>query len=284
MEEVVYAMFMEWLKEDMPYLDITSEIIPETVEVKAAIIAKEDCIVSFVEEVEKILKRLGLKVHLYKHNGDYVRRDDTIMVLEGEAKKILEVERTLLNVIGRASGVATITRKLVEEAKKLNSKVTIAATRKTTPGLRLLEKVAVKTGGGDPHRLGLSDMVLIKDNHLKIVGSISKAVKIAREKAGFTKKVEVEVEKLEEAVEAVRAGADIVMLDNMTPKEVEETVKALKREGLRDKVIVEVSGGITLENLREYVSAGIDVVSLGSITRHARILDFTLEILEVKKK
>ncbi|MDM7935524.1 MAG: carboxylating nicotinate-nucleotide diphosphorylase, partial [Methanothrix sp.] len=155
--------------------------------------------------------------------------------------------------------------------------VRIACTRKTTPGFRVYEKRAVFLGGGDPHRFSLSDAVLIKDNHIRILG-LEECLRRARSQASFTKKIEVEVESLEEMLMAARAGADIIMFDNMTPSEIERCVEMLRREGLRSRVLLEASGGITLETLEEYAAAGVDVISLGALTRNARWIDFSLEM------
>jgi nicotinate-nucleotide pyrophosphorylase (carboxylating) len=178
----------------------------------------------------------------------------------------------------RMSGIATQTKALVERCRKMNPHVRIAATRKTTPGFRYFEKKAVMLGGGDPHRYRLDDAFIIKDNHLRIVGSVKEAVRRAK-KGGFTKKIEIEVENLRDALEAVNAGADIIMLDNMTPKEAEETAKKIKE--IKKSVIVEISGGITPDNIIDYAKFA-DVISLGWLTHSTKAVDFSLEIIEVK--
>lgn len=282
MEELNYMKFLEWVKEDIPYWDYTTKtLIPEDVEAVAEVKAGEECIVAYVEEVASVLEKLGLKVNFMRRSGEKVAAGEVILEVKGKASKILEVERTILNVLGRASGVATETWKYVEKAKKINPRVRIAATRKTTPGLRSLEKKAVLVGGGDTHRLSLSDTILIKDNHLKLIGSIEEAVEKAKRLSSFTKKVEVEVENVEDALKAARAGADIIMLDNMMPDQVREVIGKLEAEGLREKVIIEVSGGINEENISEYAKLDVDVISIGRITRNARIVDFNLDICRV---
>lgn len=273
---------LRFLREDLGRGDVTSEaLIPEKVAVRAAIVAKERGVLAGIEECQELLRHLGIEVKHSMRDGEEVREGSVALELVGNARSILGVERTLLNLLGHMSGIATLTRSLVEEARAVNPKVRIAATRKTLPGLRFLEKKAVSIGGGDPHRFDLSDMVLIKDNHLKIVGDVAKAVREARRKAGFAKKVEVEVTSAKEAIEAAKAGADIVMLDNMTPDQIEEALRALFRAGLREHLTVEVSGRISKENLAEYAKLDIDVISLGMLTHSAKSLDFSLEIVEV---
>jgi nicotinate-nucleotide pyrophosphorylase (carboxylating) len=181
------------------------------------------------------------------------------------------------------SGVATATAELVSIAKKNGSSARIACTRKTLPGLRYFEKRAVELGGGDTHRLRLDDAVLIKDNHLELAGSITESVRKAKAKASFTKKIEVEATSPNQAMEAVHAGADIVLLDNMTPQEVQKSVDLLEAKKLRGRVLVEVSGGITRDNLASYVETGVDVISVGSITHSAKAIDMSLELHSRKK-
>jgi nicotinate-nucleotide pyrophosphorylase (carboxylating) len=181
------------------------------------------------------------------------------------------------------SGVATATAELVNIVKTNRGIARIACTRKTLPGLRYFEKKAVELGGGDTHRLRLDDAVLIKDNHLELAGSITETVRRAKAKVSFTKKIEVEATNPDQAVEAALAGADIVLLDNMTPQEVKKSVSLLEAKKLRDHILVEVSGGITRENLASYAKASVDVISAGSITNSAEAIDMSLELHSVKK-
>jgi nicotinate-nucleotide pyrophosphorylase (carboxylating) len=178
-------------------------------------------------------------------------------------------------------GVATTTRRLVDKVREVNPRVRVAATRKTLPGLRWFEKRAVKVGGGDTHRYDLSSLILIKDNHLALLGDLAHTIKLARERTSFALKIEVEVTAPEEAVTAAGAGADIVMLDNMTPTEVKAALEALERAGLRQRVIVEASGGIDAANILDYVRAGVDVVSIGALTDSAKAIDLSLEVEKV---
>jgi nicotinate-nucleotide pyrophosphorylase (carboxylating) len=180
------------------------------------------------------------------------------------------------------SGIATTTRNLTEKLRRSGAKARIACTRKTAPGLLYFDKKAVQVGGGDTHRLHLDDMILIKDNHIAVAGSVEKAVKKAKEQASLSKKIEVEVTTAEDALTAVEAGADIIMLDNFSPKQAAKTVAFLERKKLREKVLLEASGGITDENIVVFASTGVDIVSLGEITNSAKALDISLEIVKLK--
>jgi nicotinate-nucleotide pyrophosphorylase (carboxylating) len=181
----------------------------------------------------------------------------------------------------RMSGVATATREMIERARKANPKVVVAATRKTLPRFSCFDKRAVRLGGGDPHRFRLDDCVLIKSTHLKLVGSVKEAIKRAQ-RAGFTKRVEVEVSSAKDALEAARAGADIVMLDNVPPAEIKRAVRQLEREGLRKRVLLEASGGINPSNVVRYAASGVDIVSSGYMTFRAPAIDMNLELLGKK--
>lgn len=271
------------LAEDIGQGDITSAlIIPEGCTVEAEVIAKEHGIAAGVEEVAVLLESLGLKFEALVKDGDEIKPKKVLMKVYGNARTILAVERTVLNIISRMSGIATVTRKLTDEIKKAGYKTKVACTRKTAPGLQYFDKKAVLVGGGDTHRLHLDDMILIKDNHIKIAGSIKKAIEKAKERASFSKKTEVEVSNIEEALEAAKAGADIIMLDNFSPNQIKRAIKQLKKTGFSGKVLIEASGGITTENFLGYASTGVDIISLGEITDSPKALDVSLEITKVK--
>ncbi|WP_297549625.1 carboxylating nicotinate-nucleotide diphosphorylase [Thermococcus sp.] len=273
---VPFSYLLKFIEEDAPFGDITSEaVIPEGVRAKAVVLAKQEGVIAGVEEAKALFEHFGVKVEVKKRDGEEVRRGDVILELEGDARAILLVERTALNVMGRMSGIATEVRRLVERVKAVNPKVKIAGTRKTL--LRPIDKRAILIGGGEPHRFSLSDAILIKDNHLALV-PLGEAIKRAKAFSAY-KVIEVEVESLEGALNAVKAGADVVMLDNMTPVQIAKTIEALKREGLRDRVKIEVSGGITPENIEEYAKLDVDVISLGYLTHSIRNFDVSLEIL-----
>ncbi|HMK54852.1 MAG TPA: carboxylating nicotinate-nucleotide diphosphorylase [Methanobacteriaceae archaeon] len=265
--------------EDIGFEDLTTTaLIPASMKIKAHIVVKERGTVAGMDLAVLIFKEFSVNTILKKHNGDQVFPGEVIMELEGEARFILSVERTVLNLLMRMSGIATLTKQMISTVRRVNSSVIIAGTRKTTPGLQFFEKDAIRVGGGDTHRYRLDDLVLIKDNHLVLVGSVTEAVEKARQHASFTKKIEVEADTLQQAVEAAQCGADIVLLDNMTPNEVKEVLNVLEDKELRKTVLIEVSGGIDQDNIARYAKTGVDVISTGFITHSAKSLDLSLEV------
>jgi nicotinate-nucleotide pyrophosphorylase (carboxylating) len=247
------------------------------------VICKERATVAGLSESIILLKLLGCQGKPKVRDGQEVPAGAFILEVSGYGSALLKVERVLLNLLCHMSGVATATAELVNIAKMNGGSTRIACTRKTLPGLRYFEKRAVELGGGDTHRLRLDDAVLIKDNHLALAGSITKSVRKARAKVSFTKKIEVEATSPDQAVEAGMGGADIVLLDNMTPQQVKKSVGLLEAKNLRDHLLVEVSGGITRENLPGYVKTGVDVISVGSITHSAKAIDMSLELHSSKR-
>jgi nicotinate-nucleotide pyrophosphorylase (carboxylating) len=239
--------------------------------------------VAGIEEATILLESLKLTVKTSVKDGQEVRKNQVLLNISGDARTILSAERTLLNVISRMSGVATATWKIVEKLHESGLKTRVACTRKTAPGFSHFDKKAVYLGGGDAHRLHLDDMVLIKDNHVAIAGSVKKAVETARKNVSFSKKIEVEVTDVAGMLEAVDAGADIVMLDNFSSKRVEEAVELLKKKKQRGIVVLEASGGITTENVLNFASTGVDVVSLGELTQSPKALDIGLDITRTEK-
>ncbi len=274
---VLREALAKFLEEDIGKGDITSDIIPND-PVKAKIVCKEKAVIAGLHEASILFEIVGCEVRTLVTEGSFVKPRSTIISITGNARSILSAERTVLNVLMRMSGIATETKKYVDEVRKINPKVSIACTRKTAPGFRIFDKRAVKVGGGETHRMRLDDMVLIKDNHLALVGSASKAVKFAKERHGSKSKIEIEVRSLNDAIEAVNAGADIIMLDNLTPNQVHSIVRALKKKDQRDKVTIEVSGGITHQNIKQYATADIDLISIGSLTHSVKAIDMNLEI------
>ena len=255
--------------------DITSESLFIDEYVKANIFTKQDCIIAGLDEIRNVLNKTGAKIEFKVNNGDYVKNGTIIALVSGTALSILKGERLAINIIGRMSGIATETRKLVDICKKINPKVTIAATRKTTPGFRKYEKKAVVIGGGEPHRFGLYDAVMIKDNHIKIIGSVEKAIIKIKEKVK-DKIIEVEVENEKDALTAARLNVDVIMLDNFDPKTGEKVTKKIKQ--INRKILIEISGGIKLSNIGKYASFA-DRISLGYITHSVKSIDFSLEII-----
>jgi nicotinate-nucleotide pyrophosphorylase (carboxylating) len=261
------------LEEDMPEGDITSEsIIPPNAISKAFILAKDKGVLAGIHVAERVMTKIDRHVifEIHKRDGESLNMRDEIAALEGRSVSLLKGERTCLNFLQRMSGIATTTHAFVKALK--GKKTRILDTRKTTPGLRSLEKYAVRMGGGMNHRFGLSDMVMIKDNHIKIVGSISKAVHAARKKAKPGIKIEVETTDKEEAEEALASGADIVMLDNMPIEKMKEVM-----ESLSGKVLVEVSGNIQLSKVAEIADLGVDFISVGALTHSYKSLDISME-------
>jgi len=274
-----------FIAEDVGYGDITSNaLVDSTQEGEARIVCKEDAIVAGVNEALVLLKLVGCEGAARIPDGRHAKAGTMILSAQGPARALLSIERTLLNLISHMSGVATSTADLVSVARRESGgRVRVACTRKTLPGLRYFEKKAVELGGGDTHRLRLDDAVLIKDNHLALAGSIHECVRRAKSNVSFTKKIEVEATTPDQAVEAAEAGADIVLLDNMTTTEVRRSLRLLEAKGLRER-IVEASGGITRDNLAGYAKTGVDVISVGAITHSARAIDMNMELHGSKKR
>lgn len=261
-----------FVAEDLGEWDDSSTLVPDR-EARARVVAKEGCVISGLLEAGEILSYFSLQAESLYDDGESVPTGSTVMTIRGSAKRILQSERLVLNFLARMSGISTLTRECVLRARG----VRIACTRKTTPGFRIYEKRAVFLGGGDPHRFNLSGAVLIKDNHIRLMG-LEECLRRAKRQASFTKKIGVEVEDLDSMIHGAELGADIIMFDNMEPSEIRRGAEILRERGLRDRVILEASGGITLESLDAYASTGVDVISMGSLTRNARWMDLSLEI------
>jgi nicotinate-nucleotide pyrophosphorylase (carboxylating) len=275
--KIVQEKLLALLAEDVGEGDVTAAFVPAGLVVKAEVIAKETGVVAGIEEAIIFAESLGLTVKAKVADGANVKNKQVLLEISGDAQTILTLERTLLNLLSRMSGIATKTYTLSQQLKQAGAKARIAATRKTAPGLLYFDKKAVVIGGGDPHRLHLDDMILIKDNHLAIVGNIEDAVKKAKANASFSKKIDVEVTNLADALIAAKSGADIVMLDNFSPKQAKDAADRLRKTGLGN-VLLEVSGGITSENLLEYAKAQVDIISMGALTHSVKALDISLEV------
>jgi nicotinate-nucleotide pyrophosphorylase len=263
------------LIEDMPHGDITTEfIIPLDTSCTIDIIQKEDGLICGVEVFKRVYKIMGedSDVEFLVSDGEYSDAGEKIGSIKGSSKAILSGERVALNFLQRMSGIATLTRKYVEAAKGYDAK--ILDTRKTTPGLRILEKHATKTGGATNHRFNLSDGVMIKDNHIKAAGSIKNAVETIRANMPFVRKIEVETESLNDVREALESGVDIIMLDNMDRGKIMEAVGIIKKNAL-----IEVSGNVKLENIQELASTGVDYISVGKLTHSYKSLDISMKNL-----
>lgn len=262
------------LKEDLTYNDITTELIVDDDKIIEVVINFRDegivCGLPFAEEAYKILDP-SIQWHLLKSGGQKVAPKTDVAIIRGPAKPILTGERTVLNLLQKASGIATITNQYVE--KLHDSKTKLTDTRKTTPGDRVLEKYAIRVGGAFPHRYNLSDCILIKDNHIVLAGSIKNAVFKVKEYCSHVTKIEVETENEEEVKEALEAKVDIIMLDNMMPEQVKEMVDLIN-----GRAITEASGNINLDNISEYGKTGVDYISTSKITAKAPILDIGMDI------
>jgi len=267
----------KFIEEDVRSGDLTTELtVPEDTKALGTIYAKERSVLAGIEEVAAIADFSDLTYEILAFEGNWVDPQQPVMRLRGSAWTLLTVERVCLNIVQRMSGIATKVHNMVSVARKENPKIRVAATRKTTPGFRFFEKRAVIIGGGDPHRYALDDMVLIKNNHITAAGGVRAAVAAAKEKTSCSKKISCEARTLQQVQEAIGAGADVILLDNFKPKDVGGLIEVLKADGTRDKVILEVSGGINEENIKDYAKSGVDVISSGALTHSFKSSDFNM--------
>ena len=268
-------LIMEALKEDITSEDITTNaVMREACPGEVQLICKQDGVIAGLEVYKRVFELLDEKteVEFYVKDGDVVKNKQLMGVVRGDIRVLLSGERVALNYLQRMSGIATYTRSIVDLLE--GSKTRLLDTRKTTPNMRVFEKYAVKVGGGCNHRYNLSDGILLKDNHIGAAGSVAKAIEMAKEYAPFVRKIEIEVENLEMVKEAVEAGADIIMLDNMTPDEMREAIKIID-----GRAQTECSGNVTKENVARLVSVGVDYISSGALTHSAPILDISMKNL-----
>ena len=263
------------LQEDITSEDVsTNAVMPTATRGNVDLIAKEDGVVAGLEIYARVFKILDEKTEIALHckDGDEVKKGELMATVTGDIRVLLSGERVALNYLQRMSGIATYTRQVVKLLE--GSNVTLLDTRKTTPNCRVFEKYAVRVGGGHNHRYNLSDGVLLKDNHIGAAGSVAKAVKMAKAYAPFVRKIEIEVETLDQVKEAVEAGADIIMLDNMTPEVMKQAVELID-----GRAQTECSGNITKENIQKIREIGVDFVSSGALTHSAPILDISMKNL-----
>ena len=262
------------IREDIGDGDHTSlSCIPADEHGRMRLLCKQEGTIAGIEIAQLVLQRLDpeMKFEQILHDGDRVAPGDVAFYVSGRLRSLLQAERILLNIMQRMSGVATQTAVYVKRLEGLRTKV--LDTRKTTPGMRVLDKMAVKIGGGENHRMGLFDMILLKDNHIDAYGGITPAVAALRKKIGHMVKIEVEVRTLEELEEALSAGADIIMLDNMS---CEDMTKAVQR--VDGKVLLEASGNVTAETIRGIAETGVDIISLGALTHSVKCFDISMRI------
>jgi nicotinate-nucleotide pyrophosphorylase (carboxylating) len=262
------------LKEDMGSGDITTDnLVDPDLEGKGVIIAKEPFVIAGLDVAGQVFKYLNANVIFIPvyNDGDFVKQGETIAAVEGNLRALLSGERTALNFLQRLSGIATCVRSYVDELK--NKRVRLVDTRKITPGWRVLEKYAVRVGGAHNHRMGLYDGVLIKDNHIAACGGIIKAVDRIRTRVSHLVKIEVEVSTLDQVKDALKAGAEVIMLDNMSMKQIKEASAFINK-----KALVEVSGNVTKSGLNSLADAGVDIISVGALTHSARCVDMSMRI------
>ncbi|HLC92726.1 MAG TPA: carboxylating nicotinate-nucleotide diphosphorylase [archaeon] len=267
------AKLLSILKEDIGSGDITSAITPAA-ECTAQIKTNEACTLAGIEEIAFLFKSAGLTVHTHKKDGEIAKKGQKILEVHGSNRKILSYERVCLNILGRMCGVATMCAK----AKTIAQKETIAVTRKTVPGFQSLDKKAAEIAGCWTHRKNLAEMILLKDNHLKFFSGAGAAAQRAKESG---KDYEIEVENESDALEVARHSPHIIMLDNFSPENAKKTIKKLRKEGYGGKI--ELSGGISFSNLKKYTGLGADIISMGALTKTAKIVDFSMDIMTVKK-
>ena len=267
----VRKKLLEFLKEDIGHQDITTDSLDTDRYIEAYMIAKEEGVLAGIEFAKEVYNLVGdCKLENFVKDGASIKKGDILAIVYGSGKSILKAERLSLNIVQRLSGIATLTNKYVEKIK--DTGVRLLDTRKTTPGFRAFEKYAVKVGGGDNHRFALYDMVMIKDNHIALAGSITEAVNQIKKKVSPMVKIEVEVSSFEQLEEALKNPVDVIMLDNMSATDVKKAVKLIDKSKL-----VEVSGNITVENIRDYALAGPDFISTGAVIHSAKWLDISLK-------
>jgi len=264
-----------WINEDISFWDVTTNIIPKS-KAEAKIFAKQEGIIAGLHIAEKIFNMMGADFKSHVEEGEKVAKKAHIASIKGDIHTLLQSERLALNILGRLSGIATQTAKMIEVAKETNPEIRICGTRKTAPGLSIYDKYGIVVGGGDTHRFNLSDMVLLKENHLQKFKSITEAISEAKQKTSFSKKIEVEVQNEEQAIEATEAGADIIMFDNFSPIQVKHTISKIKK--LDRDVLIELSGNISLENINLYSIEGVNLISSGTLTHSVHNFDLTMLI------
>lgn len=271
---VIDNIIKDALLEDVPSEDITTNsIIGADSTATVELLCKEEGVLAGLEVFKRVFDILGqVEVELFKSDGNKVFPKDKVGFLRGNTRNLLAGERVALNLLQRMSGIATLTNKYVEEIMNTNAK--LLDTRKTTPNLRILEKYSVKVGGGCNHRFNLSDGVMLKDNHISAAGGVKNAIELARRNSSFVRKVEVETESLEMVKDALEAGADIIMLDNMNIDLARKSVELIGK-----KALIEFSGNVELDNIKKIAEIGVDYISVGALTHSAKILDFSMKNL-----
>ena len=271
---------VRFLREDIGQGDLTSQYtVDEGLKSSSQIICKSEiAVVAGLEEAKIIFEICNCDSKALVNDGDIVKRGIRVMKINGNTRAILKAERTALNLIMRMSGIATDTKRFVDIVKTVSKDIKVMGTRKTAPGLRYFDKKSIKLGGGHSHRNTLDEMILIKDNHLAVSTSIQSAISNARLKAGKNMMIECEVSNKKSSVEAIKSGADIIMLDNFTPEMAQKTISYLRKSGLREKVLIEISGGVNISNIKDYALALPNMISIGSLTHSSNSIDFSMNM------
>ena len=277
-EDTLDTEIERFLQEDISNGDITSDLFIDSTSVSdAQILSREPGLLSGRKELTQIFDYFNIKSNWSFQDGEYFDSNTQIVKLNGSSKSLLLSERVSLNLLGHMSGIATSTNHAVTITKKISPNTNISATRKTLPGLRKYEKYSVIVGGGLPHRYDLNEMILIKDNHHKLITNLKESVNTARDKIDSNKKIELEVDSLESALNAVDLDVDIILLDNMTPEDISKFILKLKQ--LSEPPLTEASGGINFSNLESYASTQVDIISMGALTHSSKSIDFSLQII-----
>ena len=277
-EDTLDTEIERFLQEDISNGDITSDLFIDSNSISdAQILSREPGLLSGRNELTQIFDYFNIKSNWSFQDGEYFDSNTQIVKLNGSSKSLLLSERVSLNLLGHMSGIATSTNHAVTITKKISPNTNISATRKTLPGLRKYEKYSVIVGGGLPHRYDLNEMILIKDNHHKLITNLKESVNTARDKIDSNKKIELEVDSLESALNAVDLDVDIILLDNMTPEDISKFILKLKQ--ISEPPLTEASGGINLSNLESYASTQVDIISMGALTHSSKSIDFSLQII-----
>lgn len=271
---------VRFLREDIGQGDLTSQYtVNKDLKSSSQIICKSEiAVVAGLEEAKIIFEICNCDSKALVNDGDIVKRGIRVMKINGNTRAILKAERTALNLIMRMSGIATDTKKFVDIVKTVSKDIKVMGTRKTAPGLRYFDKKSIILGGGHSHRNTLDELILIKDNHLAVTTSIQSAITNARLKAGKNIMIECEVSNTKSSIEAIKSGADIIMLDNFIPEMAQKTISYLRKSGLREKVLIEISGGVNISNIKDYALALPDMISIGTLTHSSNSIDFSMKM------
>ncbi len=263
----------KWIKIDIPFWDITANLLPDK-NTSGKIYSKQEGIIAGLPFAKRVFELMKCEFKPLIKEGAYVEKKKAIAEVKGDVKDLLQAERTAINLLGRLSGIATLTNRMIQKAREINENIQVSSTRKVMLGFAKYDKYAVTIGGGDTHRFDLSDMILLKENHLRFFDSVKDAVLYAKEKTSFTKKIEVEVQNDEQAIEAAEAGAEIIMLDNFSAQQVKIVVPKIRE--ILPNVLIELSGNVNLKNIDIYPLELLNLISSGALTHSVENFDLTM--------